>query len=272
MITTEDIVGRYVKVNGTRIHYDELGSGTPLLLIHTLYACSLEWTRCMPLLAEQGFHCVAIDLPGNSRSYPPNWMPLKSTREYGDFLAQFIATVFGDDKVVVAGTSIGGNLTVDLALRHSDKLLAAVAFEGAIFTPTVAPLDDIDHPASVPGMQDSIERAAIESLAPGTDPDVVEELRWQHRFTGNHTGISQRRVWSDHDLRHLAGPVSCPLLVLYGEYDFYVPTGVADLTKDLIPNCDVRRLYGIGHYPMVEDPQGCCHIITDFVRRNADHT
>lgn len=270
MITTEDIVGRYVMVNGARTHYDELGSGTPLLLIHTLYACSLEWARCMPLLAEHGFHCVAIDLPGNSRSYPPNWTPLKSGREYGDFLAEFITTVFGGSRVVVAGSSIGGNLAVDLALRHSSKLLAAIAFEGAIFTPTVAPLDGISHPASAPGLHDIIERASIESLAPGTDPAIVEELRWQHRFTGNHVGIGQIRVWSDQDLRDHAGPVKCPLLVLYGEHDFYVPPAVAELTRDLIPNCEVRRLPGVGHYPMVEDPQASCRIIADFVHSHLD--
>lgn len=266
MITTEDIVGRYLRVGGTRVHYDELGSGIPLVLIHTLYACSLEWTRIMPLLAEEGFHCLALDLPGNSRSYPPNWTPLQSSREYGDFIAEFITTLFGDQKVLVAGTSIGGNITMDLALRHSDKLIGAVAMEGGIFTPTAPILDILVHPAAFPSGQDLVERAVTDSLAPNTDPEVIEELRWQHRFTGHFAGLPQTLVWGTHDLRAYAGPVGCPLLVLHGEYDFYIPDAVAALTQELIPNCEVRLLPGIGHYPMVEDPEETTQIISEFVR------
>ncbi|HEU4361964.1 MAG TPA: alpha/beta hydrolase [Mycobacterium sp.] len=264
MTTTEDIIGRYTRVNGTRVHYDELGEGIPLVLIHTLYACSLEWTTIMPMLADRGFHCIAIDLPGNARSYPPNWTPLASSSEFGDFIADFITTGFGEQKVLVAGTSIGGNITIDLALRHSDKLLGAIAMEGAIFTPTAPVLDALVHPAAFPSGHDLIERAVTDSLAPGTDPEIIAELVWQHRFTGHAAGMPQILAWAKHDLRSFAGPVACPLLVLHGEYDFYLPQPVMDLTKELIPNCEVRRLAGIGHYPMIEDPQGITQIIAEF--------
>jgi pimeloyl-ACP methyl ester carboxylesterase len=218
----------------------------------------------MPMLADHGFHCVALDLPGNSRSYPPNWTPLSSSAQYGDFIADFITTVFGDRKVLVAGTSIGGNITIDLALRHSDKLLGAVAMEGAIFTPTAAGLDMLAHPAGFPSGHDLIERAVTDSLAPNTDRELVAELVWQHRFTGHVAGMPQTLVWSQHDLRGHAGPVKCPLLILHGEFDFYLPQPVMDLTQELIPNCEVRRLSGIGHYPMFEDPQLIARIVADF--------
>lgn len=271
MNTTEDIVGRYVRVNGTRTHYDELGSGgTPLVLIHTLCACSLEWTRIMPYLAEMGFHCVAPDLPGNSRSYPPDWKPLDTPRAFGDFLAAFIRTVFPDRKVVVAGTSIGGNLTIDLAMRHGNLLSAAIAMEGGVWTPTVAPLGAFANPASLPSWQEWLERCALESLGPDVDPEVREELRWQHRFTSHRVGIAQAAAWTDQDLRDVAGPASCPLLVIEGEHDFYVPAVVGELTQQLIPNCERLKLDGVGHYPMVEAPQQIAEIINKFVREHQD--
>lgn len=269
MNSTEDIVGRYVRVDGARTHYDELGDGgTPLVLIHTLYACSMEWTRIMPHLAAQGFHCVAPDLPGNSRSYPPNWTPLTSSREYGDFLSDFITAVFGDRKVVVAGTSIGGNLTIDLAVRHPDQLLAAVAMEGGVWTPTVMSLQPFMNPASLPSWPEWMERCAMESLGPNVDEEIRQELVWQHRFTGHRSGMPQTNVWTEHDLRDVAGPVDVPLLVLHGEADFYMPEEIVKLTQRTIPNCEVRKLDGIGHYPMVEDPEGISAIITEHVNKH----
>jgi len=72
MTGTEDIRGHYVKVNGTRTFYDEIGDGYPIVCVHTAGACSLEYTYLLPLLAERGFHAYALDLPGHSRSYPVN--------------------------------------------------------------------------------------------------------------------------------------------------------------------------------------------------------
>ncbi|MDN5939578.1 MAG: alpha/beta hydrolase, partial [Salinisphaera sp.] len=76
--------------------------------------------------------------------------------------------------------------------------------------------------------------------------------------------------WTDQDLRHIAGPVDCPLLVIAGEYDFYLPQELLDLTAELIPNCETRRLPGIGHYPHFEDPGLTVDLIDEFGRRSAD--
>lgn len=265
-MNSEDIVGRYVRVDGTRVHYDELGEGTPIVLIHTLFACSLEYTRLMPLLAERGFHAIAPDLPGNSRSYPPGWRPLESPREVSDFLLRFIETVCGDERPAVAGCSIGANLTIDLVARNSSRLLAGVAFEGAVYTPTVASLDDFPLPAHLPSWHDWMERCALESLGRDAPPELVEELRWQHRFTGHVNGMLQTRCWTHHDLRGQVGEISCPLLVLAGEEDFYVPSALLEHTKREIPACEVRVIEGVGHYPIIEDPELVADLLAEWVR------
>lgn len=263
-MNTEDIVGRYIRVGGARVHYDELGDGPTVVLVHTLCACSLEWMKVMVLLAERGYRSVAVDLPGNSRSYPPAFAPLQSPDEYADFLLAFVDAVAGDEPPVLSGCSIGGNLTIALAARAPERFSAAVAFEGGVFTPSVAPLDDFEVPASFPGWADFLERAALDSLAPGAPADLVEELRWQHRFTGPHAGLPQVRCWTHQDLRGRCGPLSCPLLVLAGSEDYYVPAEFLQLTKLEIPTCEVRIIDGVGHYPMVEAPELTAELIVSW--------
>lgn len=267
-MNSEDIIGRYVKVNGTRIHYDELGEGIPLVLVHTLHGCSLQWKEALPLLAERGFKAVAPDLPGNSRSYPPPDGPIGSPHEMAEFIHAFGKTVFGDEKFVVSGTSIGGNITVDLTLHHSEDLIAAVAMEGAVYTPSVGPLHGLEMPSWFPGWQDWAERCILESLGPSVTKEQVEDLRWQHRFVSHQVSIPQAACWTDQDVRKSAGPVECPLLVVAGEYDFYMPVQLLQLTERLIPGCETRYLDGIGHYPHFEDPAQTADLISDFVKKH----
>jgi pimeloyl-ACP methyl ester carboxylesterase len=268
-MNTEDILGRYIKINGTRIHYDEMGSGIPIILIHTLHSCSLEYLYLLPLLASRGYHAIAPDLPGNSRSYPPKWIPIDSAHDMAEFLWSFSAAVCKDRKPAIAGCSIGGNITIDLVANHSKDILAGIAMEGAVYTPTVSPLDEFLLPAWLPSWQDWLERCVTESLNRNASRELVNELIWQHRFTSHHNGMPQAKCWTHHDLRGKLGKLACPLLVLAGSEDFYVPKELLEFTRHEIPQCETRILDGLGHYPMLEAPELVADIIDSFVRSAA---
>lgn len=260
------VTGHYIDVDGTRTHYEELGSGTPIVLIHTLMGCSLQWHQAMPLLAERGYRAIAIDLPGNSRTYPPNLEPINSPHDMAEFVFRFIKTLLPNERPVVSGCSIGGNVSIDLALNHGEELLTTVALEGAVYTPTVGPLHGLEAHSSLPSWQDWAERAILESLGPNVTPDQIEDLRWQHRFISHRAAINQAACWTDQDLRDQAKSVECPLLVTAGEYDFYMPEELLELTAKLIPNCETRYLSGIGHYPHFEAPDDTVEMIDEFVK------
>lgn len=69
--------------------------------------------------------------------------------------------------------------------------------------------------------------------------------------------------------RLLREQVITPLPIQGPLHDFYMPQALVDLTRELIPNCEVQRLDGIGHYLMVEDPEGTAAIITEFARASS---
>lgn len=263
-----EITGHYIDVDGTRTHYEEVGTGTPIVLIHTLHGCSLQWHQAMPLLAERGYRAIALDLPGNSRTYPPEFTPIDSSHGMAEFVFRFIQSLLPGQKVVVAGTSIGGNITVDLALNHGSDFIAAIAMEGGVYTPSVGILRGLEATSSLPSWQDWVERCVLESLGPNVSAEQVEDLRWQHRFTSHRASINEAACWTEHDVRDIAGPVDCPLLVLAGEYDFYMPDEFLELTGKLIPNCETRKLPGIGHYPHFEAPADTVAMIDEFVKAN----
>src|SRR5262245_10957745 len=50
-------------VEGTRIHHLELGSGTPLVLLHGASGGAANWYRVFGQLRSGGHHILAPDLP-----------------------------------------------------------------------------------------------------------------------------------------------------------------------------------------------------------------
>ncbi len=266
MATPEDILGRYVKVKGTRTFYDEIGEGQPIVCVHTAGASSLEYQYMMPLLAERGFHCYALDLPGHSRSYPVKWKQHRSIHEHAEFVHAFVKTLKIKNPVII-GCSIGGDITLDYAAHHWQEMAAGIPMEGLARSPTFPLPSTMIHPAWAPGWQDMMERAAIESLNRNCPPDKIEELRWQHRGS-QVSAVGDLEGWATHDVSTKLKGVLCPMLVVRGEDDFWLPKELVEETGRLLQNSQVVHLKNIGHYPMFEDPQLVAKLVTDFCRKH----
>ena len=266
MSTPQDIRGHYVKVNGTRTFYDEIGEGQPIVCVHTAGASSLEYQYILPLFAEAGFHAYALDLPGHSRSYPVKWKAHRSIHEHAEFVHAFVETL-GLVKPVIIGCSIGGDITLDYAAHHWRTMAAGVPMEGCARTPTFPLPSERMLPAWAPGWQDLMERAAIESLNRKCSATKIEELRWQHR-NAQVSAVGDLEAWATHDVRARLKSVACPMLVIRGEDDFWVPRELVDETGRLLRNSEVLHLKDIGHYPMFEDPKLICDLVTGFCRKH----
>ncbi|MBI2962940.1 MAG: alpha/beta hydrolase [Deltaproteobacteria bacterium] len=261
----EQITGHYVSVGGTRTFFDEVGSGVPIVCVHTAGSDSREYRYLLPLLAERGLRAIAVDLPGHSRSYPVDWRPAQTIHEHAEFVARFGRAVCGQ-RFVVIGCSIGGDITLDLVAHHSDELLAAVAMEGAAWTPTFPDPLEMSRPSWAPGWQDVMERAAISSLARCVPPERVTELRWQHRGS-QLAAAGDLSGWANHDVRGRLGAARCPVLLVVGSEDFWVPVELVEATARELPDGEIAVLEQVGHYPMFEAPERVATLAADFLRR-----
>lgn len=266
MATSEDIRGNYIKVNGTRTFYDDIGEGgQPLVCIHTAGASSLEYQYILPLYAELGFHAIALDLPGHSRSYPVNWEAHRTIHDHAEFVYAF-AQALGLNKPVITGCSIGGNITFDYAVNHWREMAAGIPMEGLGRSPTFPKPSHLYHPSWGPGWQDMMERAAIESLGRETAPELIAELRWQHR-NAQLSAVGDLEGWSQHNVFDRLGEVACPMLVVRGDDDFWVPRELTDESAAAMPHGEAVHLENIGHYPMFEAPRKIADLTADFCRR-----
>lgn len=264
----EHITGRYVAVDDTKIYYDQMGEGVPLVCIHTAGSCSMQYHEIMPILAKAGFRVIALDLPGHGKSLPVNWTPFTRMRDYGEFVWRFIEKVCGGEKPVIMGCSIGGNMAADLAAYHSKGLRAAIAMEGGA---KVQGLDVSERaePHASPGWNYFAETGAVASCFHPMRPGKDVELQWLHRYAPQSVMIADLQCWADHDTVEKMRDVSCPFLSVRGAADFFVTPETVEMTLKNIPDGlgESVLVENVGHYPHFEQPAQTAELALAFLKR-----
>jgi pimeloyl-ACP methyl ester carboxylesterase len=113
-------VGRFVDVDGNRLHYVEAGSGQPILFLHGLGGQLHHFRHTLFSRLAKDFHLVAVDRPGSGYSRRAAGSSARLSEQ-----ARVVAHVIdrlGLEKPLVVGHSLGGAVALALALDHPDKV------------------------------------------------------------------------------------------------------------------------------------------------------
>jgi pimeloyl-ACP methyl ester carboxylesterase len=114
------------RFRGQRIHFDEHGDGErSLVLIHGLLMNGRMYDGLAPEIAARGFRVITVDLLGHGHSARPADVRAHSMTIYADLIADLVEYL-ELDRPVVGGTSLGANVTLELAYRHPGSTRAIV--------------------------------------------------------------------------------------------------------------------------------------------------
>ncbi len=105
----------FISFDGTRIHYDILGEGKPVVLLHGFISNSESWKRApvRQALVDAGFKVITLDLRGNGLSDKPHGAEAyERNAELKDVLS--LLKFLGVDTYDVVGYSRGAILTAKL--------------------------------------------------------------------------------------------------------------------------------------------------------------
>jgi pimeloyl-ACP methyl ester carboxylesterase len=127
--------GRFLDVNGVRLHYVERGSGEPLILLHGNGSMIEDFESSGLIdLAAKNYRVIVFDRPGFGHSDRPRhvvWTP--------DAQAELIMNALGRLNVsnaIVLGHSWGASVAVALSLKYPDLVRGLVLASGYYY-PTV---------------------------------------------------------------------------------------------------------------------------------------
>jgi pimeloyl-ACP methyl ester carboxylesterase len=231
----------------------------PVVLVHGAGGDHLYWPPALRRLS--GYRVFAPDLPGHGRSPGPGQQTIAV---YAQRLLEFLTAV-GLHSAVFVGHSMGGAITLHLALEHGEHVVGAVLVAcGARLNVPPALIAATSRTATFPqGL------AALSSMAfsPSASPRLVElgMRRLKHTrqavLHGDLQACGAYEVANPQRLRAL----SVPLLVLSGEDDPLAPPAGANYLGTYVPHAQVAIFPSTGHMLMLEQPARTAAILRRFL-------
>lgn len=256
---------RFAEVGDQRWHYQRMGRGPGLLLLHGTGASTHSWAGLMPLLAAD-FDVLAADLPGHglSRMAAPPGMSLPGMAERVAELLESLS--FAPE--LVAGHSAGAAILVRMILDRriqpqalvgiNAALLALPGLTGHFFSASARILAAIpavpSWVAGVGGRRVFTERL-IEGTGSSLDPDAVEHYR---RLVGHPPHVAAAlKMMASWDLAALEADLprlTVPTHLIACENDRTVPPAQSSEIAVRIPGATLHRVPGLGHLGHEEEP------------------
>jgi pimeloyl-ACP methyl ester carboxylesterase len=232
--------------DGVEIAFTDEGEGFPTLLVHGFGSnfrvnwLSTSWIR--DLLAA-GRRVIAFDNRGHGESGKPHDRNAYSFPVMAED-ARNLLDHLGVEKADVVGYSMGARITVELALRHSERVRSAVLgglgdamVKRAIFAPP-EPLLDALRAASLDSVTDPRGRT-YRLFADQTKSD-------REALAACVEGLSRERMTTDEVRR-----ISVPVLVAVGSED--EGAGSAEALAALIPGAEAFEIPRRDHMKAVGD-------------------
>ena len=122
---------KYIDIDGSNIHYIDVGSGDPILFLHGNPTSSYLWRNIIPYVSSSG-RCIAMDLIGMGKSDKPD-IDYRFV-DHVKYVEGFIDKM-GLKHITLVIHDWGSALGFHYAMRHEANI-KGIAFMEAILKPT----------------------------------------------------------------------------------------------------------------------------------------
>jgi len=227
-----------------------MGSGAPLILLHSGGTSWHDWEAIMPELSRH-YTVYAPDFPGCGNSQ--ELIGVHNIQSYTDFVEGFISVIgLTGKKVNIMGMSFGGMTALNFSLAHPDQVNSLILLEVGY---------KYSHPE---------RRPLLSFLAFISKSSVIREatkwwiyqfgsrgwLLWLDLDTGRDFLRASSRAtletllsWSELDLPiNQLSHLDIPVLLSIGENDLEVTVAAANDLNNILPDSQLLVIPGVSHY------------------------
>ena len=250
----------YVEVDGCKTHLRRGGKGRPLLYLHGASGAPVI-LPFMEKLAER-FDVLVPEHPGYGQSDEPEW--LENIHDVAYFYLDFLQAL-KLEKAVVIGSSMGGWMAMEMAVRNTSRIGSLVLVSPAgLFAEGAQPADIFLLPQEEMVRKLFHEQKYAEQrLAMPETPESID-LGLKNRHT------TARLAWEPrlHDpfLPKWLHRIDVPVSIVWGAQDKILPVATAHEIKRLIPKAELNIFENCGHLPQVEQMEKFCDVVFRFAK------
>ena len=243
------------------LHYEDVGAGRPVVLIHGWPLSSRAWEAQVPALVDAGYRVVTYDRRGFGQSSQP-W----GGYEYDTFAADLDALMSHLDlsEATLVGFSMGGGEVVRYLARSGAERVRSVVLAGAVppylFKSEDNPEGGLDD-ATIEQFETAVRtdrpdflRGFLQAFfAAGDRDDLVSQATQDHLWSVAAAASPKGTLdciaaWGRTDFRPDLAAVTVPTLVLHGDADGIVPFEVSGRrSAESIPGAQLHLVAGGPH-------------------------
>ncbi|HZQ75384.1 MAG TPA: alpha/beta hydrolase [Burkholderiales bacterium] len=254
--------GRFVHVDGVRLHYVERGQGQAVVLLHGNGTMAQDFDLSGVLdLAAAHYRVLAFDRPGYGYSTRPRgriWTPAAQAALFAKAFRRL-----GLERPVVVGHSWGSLVALALGLQHAAEIRSLVLLSGYYF-PTVRLDVPLLSPPAIPLVGGLLRYTVSPLLGRALWPAFMRRLFGPgpvpRRFLQFPKWMSLRpsqikaaaaesalMVPAAAALKSHYAELRTPAVILAGAEDRYVSPEQSMRLHKAIPASDLRLVSGMGH-------------------------
>jgi pimeloyl-ACP methyl ester carboxylesterase len=247
-------------VNGTAIRLLRGGrdGAPPLVFLHGAGGHT-GWMGFLDALAED-FAVFAPEHPGFGHSDDPPWLD-----EVGDlayFYLDFLAAL-GLDRVHLIGTSLGGWIAAELAVRDQTRLASLTLVCAVGITANGKPIDDIFRMSVEENLRRFYADAERAARRLGDMGRLDANLLVKNRTTV--TRLAYRPRFYNPNLAKWLHRITVPTLLVWGDKDGLVPPRFGEAYRAAIPGSRLVVLENAGHAPFDEQRDAFLATFRNFI-------
>ena len=228
--------GRFITVDGVRLHYLERGTGSPLVLLHGNGSMIQDFESSgLVDLAAKKYRVIAFDRPGFGYSDRPRstvWTPDAQANLINAALKQM-----GVSQPLVLGHSWGTLVAVALALKYPDNIRALILASGYYY-PTVRPDVLVLSPPAIPLIGDVLSHTISPVLGRLLWPLLLRKIFGPSRVPKKFAGFPEEMTMRPSQIRASAAETALMIPAAYSFRESYgqlkMPVVIVAGTEDRV--------------------------------------
>ncbi|MBK8429972.1 MAG: alpha/beta hydrolase [Chloroflexi bacterium] len=250
------------------LHYESIGRGQPLILLHGWINSWDVWRDSMIALASQNrYRVYALDFWGFGDSAKHSITSFR-VESYVEMVHQFMDTL-GIIRSPIFGHSMGGTVALQFALTYPERIKKVAVVGSPIMGETLnffLKLSGYGWIADLvwryPVLRDSVMRI----LLSGDSKQVRKMISRDVQRTNMESFFRSIDDLRKTDLSPQLVNLTIPTLGIYGVKDNIVSPKNAELLNKFVKTASIAMMENSRHFPMTDEPEKFLQVLVQFLQ------
>ncbi len=267
---------RFAEIDGVRVHYQEKGTGTPLILLHGFTSSTYSWKDVFDPLSKT-FRVIAVDLKGFGFSAKPDG---DYSRHAQASLVVHLLDSLKIERAWLCGNSMGGEVALNVAVKSPERLAGLILIDssgvavtgGNSFTPRYLLVPFLGRILTAFAMtSDKLVREGLEKSFYDDSKITADRVAYYYRPLqtrgGQLAALRARKQAGQFPIEQDLIGIKARTLIIWGADDELIPLAAGRKMNSLIKDSKLVIIEECGHVPQEEKPERVLDAMTKFIEQ-----